>query len=368
MTMKPIRLGFVKTNKMQRDIVNSLVKEGQIGQSYMIEQFEMAMSHWLEANYCVAVSSGTMADTIALAILKNQYPDKDEVILPALTFIAQVNAVYYNHLRPVFVDVGDDMLMDVNEVARKINSKTLCVFPVDLLGRPANYDKLSNLDVPIVEDACEALGSEYNTLGSGFRKCGAIGDIGTLSFFPSHTLATGEGGMVVTHKKSYYDLAKKLRNHGRDNGEFHHDIIGFNGKMSSMEAALGFGTIDKLDEMVEARRKIFFSLGGKENPRKEKVCPHGFPFLAKTEAEREDIRSRLKEEGIENRNIFSSIPTQEEAYEYLGCRLGEYVAAEEFGRRGFYVPCHHGMVEDDVKRILAVINGHQKEQSGVKAA
>ena len=357
--LNPIRLCDIKINPVQKEIVNSLLDQGLIGQSYIIEQFEKSMAKWLGVNYCVAVSSGTMADTIALAALKYKYPKKNEVIVPALTFIAQINSVYYNHLKPIFVDVDYRLNMDVSEVEKEINDNTLCLFPVNLLGKPADYDSLSRLNVPIVEDSCESLGSEYNLLGLGFKKCGTIGEMGTFSFFPTHTLATGEGGMIATNDEFYYETAKILRNHGRRTDEFKHEVIGFNGKMSSLEAALGFGAIDTLDGVVETRRRNYKLFGGEEKEN-EKICPHGFPFLASDAEEREGMREMLKKEGVETRSLFSSIPTQEKAYSFMKRRRRHFNRAEAVGQTGYYIPCHQGMIEYDVLTVKKLIHNYYK--------
>ena len=339
---KPIRLCHVSVSHDTSERVKELLLNGVVGQSEIIEEFEEKFARWLGVKYAVAVSSGTMADTIALAVLKHFYPGRDKVIVPALTFIAQVNAITYNGLKPVFVD------HDQATVAADIE-KTLCFFPVHLLGKPALHS-WSGL-YSCIEDACEAMGSQING-----RKCGTIGGMGTFSFFPSHVITTGEGGMIATNNEDFALLARRLRNHGKtSNAEFHFDVVGFNGKMTSIQAAIGIGMLENLDNVIQRRRQVYLALGGKEEPG-EFISPHAFPVMCENEAARDQMLNKLRENGIECRNLFSSIPTQEKAYAHLGHKIGDFPAAEDIGRRGLYTPCHHGLTDEDIQKIKAVLS------------
>lgn len=335
----PIRLASVQVSEGTKAHIRALLDDGLIGQSSVIERFEQAFANWLGVKDCVAVSSGTMADTIALAVLKHLHPGKTDVVMPALTFAAQLNSVLYNGLTPVFYDHPGNVL--------SMTSQLMCVFPVHLMGRPYPW-RIHGY--PVVEDACEALGS----ISKG-QKVGTIGDLGTFSFFPSHTVTTGEGGMIATNNAEYAALARRLRNHGKTNTQdFHFDAIGFNGKMTSLQAALGLGLLETLDQAIDQRRRNFLQLGGIEGPG-EYICPHGLPLVAATPAERERALKTLRAHDIECRNLFSCLPTQEPAYAFLGYHEGDFPVAEDLGRRAFYVPTHQGLSDADLKRISAVV-------------
>lgn len=326
-----IRLGNVFLNEKTEELVLQVLREGKIGQSEMVQEFERRFAEFLGVKYAIATANGTMADTIALAVLKSKFPGKTKVAVPALTFIAQINSVYYNHLEPVFYDVGKEPYVD---------EETLCVFPVHLLGKPVKIPT----GVPVIEDACEALGSKLNG-----KYCGTMGDMGTFSFFPSHTITTGEGGMIVTDNDEYAEVARKLRNHGKNKSDdFKFDVIGFNGKMGSLQAAIGVSLMDTLQEQIEKRHNNYILMGGKEGPD-EYIVPHGFPMFYES---RDEKMEELKEAGIECRRLFSSIPTQEKAYEFLGYyKLGDFPEAERIGDTGLYVPCHQGLALDEIDYI-----------------
>jgi len=333
-----IKLGNVKVSDKTKAMIAEALDDGKIGQSEYIEQFEEEFAKFFGVKYAIAVSNGTVADTIALAVLKNTYPDKKKVIVPALTFIAQINAVLHNGLEPVFYDVDED-------IEPLIDEDTLCVFPVHLLGVPEQ--NFVDVSVPVVEDACEAMGSSING-----KYCGTMGDLGAFSFYPSHTIATGEGGMVVTNNKKYAKLARRLRNHGEtENASFKFDVIGFNGKMPSLQAILGLGQMDNLQEMIERRHDNFITMGGKEDDG-EYVVPHGFSVFSNN---RDEKMKELKKKGIDCRRFFSSVPTQEKAYEFLGHKEGEFPSAEYIGKMGLYVPCHQYLTDEEVEYIKANI-------------
>lgn len=347
---RPIKLAAVSVSRETRHLIDSLLRNGHVGQTAVIEEFEKAFATWLGVKHCVAVCSGTMADTIALAVLKAQHPGKTEVILPALTFAAQLNSVLYNGLTPVFVDHGiDDRGL--------VTPQTLCRFPVHLLGR-VSKNAYRPSSVPIVEDACEAMGTSFSSDGYVDVKCGTVGTMGTFSFFPSHTVTTGEGGMIATNDAECAALARRLRNHGKSDGQmFRFDLIGFNGKMATIPAALGMGLLPTISGAIAQRRRNYLELGGHEEPW-EYVCPHAFPVLCVDQNERDRALDVCRAEGIECRNVFSSLPTQEKAYRRLGYDLGDFPIAEDIGRRAFYVPVHQGLTSGDmetIKRVLGTI-------------
>ena len=347
-----IYLGDIKLNELARSLMVSVISANQIGQSDNINQFEQKMAEFLGVKHFIAVANGTLADAVALAILKYQYPERDEVIMPALTFVAQANAVYYNHLKPIFVDIDDDL--NINPELIKPTDKTLCIFPTHLLGRPAKMNRILSFGLPVVEDTCEALGSKLNG-----KFCGTFGDMGTVSFFVSHTITTGEGGGIATNNDEYAELARKLINHGKTDPKlFHFDMIGFNGKMNSMEAVIGLAMMPTLQWAIDTRHSNFKCLeqftSWKEGEG-EYICPHALPIIYDDSDVRDGAMKRLRLEHIESRNLFSSLPTQEKAYAYLGYKLGDFPKAEFIGTHGLLVPCHQWLTDKEIEIMAHVL-------------
>ncbi len=339
--MKKISLTEVFVSEAAIKRVESVLRSGRIGQGEAVEEFERDFAAWVGSKYAVSVSSGTMADTISLAVLKNVFPYKKDVLFPAHTFAAHLNSVIYNGLNPVFYD----------DEPRE-SDHYLCVFPVHLLGIPSKIPL--SFKIPVIEDTCEAMGSSW-----GGKKLGTYGAMGTFSFFPSHTMTTGEGGMIVTDNKDYADLAKKLRNHGKNSGrDFHFDVVGFNGKMTSIQAALGIEALKVVDLDIKKRRDNYVYLGGDDALD---ISPHAFPVICESREERDSMIQRLESAGVECRNLFSSLPTQEKAYKRFGHKLGDFPEAEHAGDCGLYVPCHQYLQQFELDIIKEIVNGVQKE-------
>ena len=361
-----IALGSINISDKTKNLMAEALNQGIIGQGKYIEEFEKKLADFLDVKYIISTANGTLADASALAAAK--YKDslnRNEIIVPALTFIAQINAVYYNHLTPVFVDVGYDYQINVAKIKEKINKKTLAIMPTHLLGRPSKMKEILALakkyNLFVIEDSCEALGSKYQN-----QFCGTIGDMGCFSFFPSHTITTGEGGAIATNNDELAKILYSLKNHGRKSNKqeekFIFPYIGFSGKMNCMEAIIGLGIIDEFPKYFDKRRENMINLNqflGKDwfvEQEDEHIIPHAFPVMMATKEIRDKTLSFLFEKfGIEARQIFYSIPTQSQAYEFFGEEKGSYPVAEDIGDRGIYVPCHQNLNNEDIVKIAKTL-------------
>lgn len=361
-----IKSARVRITDRTRQLMTEAMNIDLLDQGRYTEKLEAELADWFGVKYAIGVANGTMADACALAAIRylNEEEKRNEVIVPALTFIAQINAVYYNHLKPIFIDACPDGNMDVDQIELKINEKTLAIMPVHLLGRPAKMHKISELarkyNLFVVEDACEAMGSLYYG-----TRVGTLGDVGCFSFYVSHSLATGEGGVVITNNKRIADLVRSLRNHGRQSEsleeKFQFPRVGFSAKMNCMEAIIGLGGMDNIDESLKTRRAHCLTINRLsriesfcENPG-EMIIPHGYPLMVSTNERRQKLLSVFTEKyGIEARQIFSSVPTQSGAYKYLNDQE-HHPVAEDIGRRGIYLPCHDGLSTKDLQTIILAI-------------
>ena len=331
-----ISLASIHINNKVRANIRACLNEKRIGQGRFIKEFEQKVADYVGVKHAIAVCNGSMADIVELAVLKHLYPNRTEVIVPALTFIAQVNAVIINGLTPVFVDVGNDYQMKRPE----ITDNTLCVMPANLLGKKC--DITGNV---ILEDSCEAFGIKPR-------------DMGTYSFYPSHTITTGEGGMIVTDNDKYAELARIIKNHGRRGNDilnkFHFDIIGFNGKMSNISAAIGAAVMNDADDIIRKRKSNVALMNRLTGNEFYAESPHAYPILCDN---RDEMLLKLEKSGIEARKLFSCLPTQEKAYEYMGYELGDFPMAEDIGNRGLFVPIHQNLNEEDIKKISMCVRG-----------
>jgi perosamine synthetase len=334
-----ISLATSLVNLRVRNNITKALDDNRLGSGEFISLFEERVASYMPSRHAVAVSNGTLADIVGLAALKTKKPLKTEVIVPALTFIAQTNSVLINGLTPVFVDIGDDFQIDANKIEEKITDKTLAIFPVHLLGKKCNMKKIMDLarkyDLYVIEDCCEAFGIKGG------------GDIQTYSFFPSHTITTGEGGMVCTDNDELAELVRSLSNHGRYSDDildkFHFKYVGFNAKMSNITAAIGAAIVDTADGVISKRKKNVFLLNELTGNEWYAESPHCYPLLS---FKRDEDMKRLWDKGIECRKLFSCLP-QEKAYRFLNIKE-RFPVAEEVTQTGYFLPIHQGLTHEDI--------------------
>lgn len=213
------------------------------------DRFERKFAEFVGARYALSVSSGTAA--LHLAVLSLGIGKGDEVILPDMTFIACANAVSYTGARPVFADIDPfTWCLDYKSVDRRITRRTKAIMPVWMYGNSGDIQAMKEFDLPIIEDACPAVGSYFWT-----RHAGTIGDVGCFSFQGAKILATGEGGMLVTNNKDIYDRAKKLHSHGKGEG-WNWDEFGYMYRFSNVQAALGLAQLERIEELIARKRTI----------------------------------------------------------------------------------------------------------------
>lgn len=220
-----------------------------------IEKFEQKWAEYCGMRHGIAVSNGTAALQIAVGCLNLEVGD--EVIMPSFTIISCVQAVIYNRLKPVLVDCDPETwCMDVSQVEAKITHRTRAIMPVHMYGHPVDMDPVIELanrhGLKIIEDAAQVHGGEYKG-----RKCGGLGDISCFSFFANKIITTGEGGMLLTNDDSYADRARKLRNLYFEPGRrFVHRKLGFNYRLTNMQAAIGLAQTEKIDRLVKRKVEI----------------------------------------------------------------------------------------------------------------
>jgi len=221
------------------------------------ERFEKAFSKYVGTKYAMALPSCTSA--IHLSLLSLGIGKGDEVIVPDLTWIATAAPITYVGASPVFADCDERTWCISSDAFQEcITPRTKAVIPVDLYGNMPEMDAIRDIandhGIAIIEDAAEAIGSEYHG-----KRSGSFGDTGVFSFHGSKTMTTGEGGMLVTDKKDLYERCLALRDHGRAPGEkmFWNAEVGYKYKMSSMQAALGLAQLERIEELVDKKRQIF---------------------------------------------------------------------------------------------------------------
>ena len=279
-----IPFGTISITKKAKELVNSALDSGRVSSGKYVREFEERFAKLVGVKEAVVVSSGTDADTLALAVLYDFGAKRgDEIILPALSFVATGNAVLQAGFRPVFVDIERETLnINVKEIEKVITEKTRAILPVHLMGKPADMDAINKIakkhNLYVIEDAAEAHGSVYKG-----KNVGTLGDMAAFSTYVAHLISTIEGGVITTNNSEFAEILRSLRAHGRacnckvctlnikggycpkrfQHGEdirFLFERIGYSSKMNELEAAVGLGNLDIYDEILEKRRKNLLSL------------------------------------------------------------------------------------------------------------
>ena len=241
--------------------VIDVLRSDWITQGKKVDEFEASVAAYCGAKYAVAVSSGTAALHAACAVAG--ISGGDEAITTPMTFAATANAVVYCGGRPVFADIREDTLnIDPAEIKKRLSPKTKAILPVDFAGHPADLDEIMAIanerDLVVIEDACHALGAEYKG-----KKIGGLADMTVFSFHPVKHITTGEGGMVLTDDKRFYEKLKIFRHHGivkkgANKSAWYYEIDrpGYNFRITDFQCALGISQLDKLGSFIERRREI----------------------------------------------------------------------------------------------------------------
>ena len=325
-----------------------------------VPEFEEKFAEYIGVNRAVSVQSGTAGLHIALYELG--IGKGDEVIVPATSFIATANPILYVGAKPVFVDVDPlTWTIDVDKLKEAITSRTKAIIPVHIYGVPAKMDAILEMarerDIYVIEDATESLGAVYKG-----KMTGAWGDIGVFSFNGNKVITTGGGGMVTLNDEKRADHIKFLVNQARDASKgYFHPEMGFNYRMTNLEASLGLAQMERLPEFLEKKRRfreIYKELLGdvltfqeaydESNPSwwlTSVLLPEGVDVA--------EFQARLREEGIPTRRIFYPMPCMPYFEGEDAC--GRYPVAMDIYRRGLNLPSSTLNSEEDIRWVAGMI-------------
>ena len=352
------------------------VKSGWISsKGKFIEEFERNFSNYCNRKYGVATSNGTVALHLALKTLG--IGKGDEVLVPDLTFVAVANTVTYCNAKPVFVDSHPDYwCIDPEKIDEKITPKTKAIIPVHLYGHPCDMNPLLDIakdyDLYVIEDAAEAHGAEYKG-----KKVGSFGDISCFSFYGNKIITTGEGGMCLTNNEELAKNMRILRDHGMNlNKRYWYDVVGFNYRMTNLQAAVGVAQLKKLDEFVEKKRQIarWYSEELKDLEEKELITLHPeMPWAKcvywmyciliedKFGMSRDELMKRLEENGIDTRPFFypmhvmphyKNLSLEKKALPKKQYIMKGFPVAEEISRKGINLPSGVSFKEGEVVKSI----------------
>lgn len=363
----PLAKPFI--NGQEERYVKKALMSGWISsRGEFIDKFESSFAKYCGAKYGISVSNGTVGLHLALKALG--VGDGDEVIVPSLTFVATANAVVYCGAKPVFIDINEnDWCIDPEKIEENISNRTKAIIAVHLYGHPADMRAILSIakrhKLSVIEDAAEAHGADIKG-----KKVGSFGDIAVFSFFGNKIITTGEGGMLVTNNKKLHEKATLLKNHGMDQKKkYWHPVIGFNYRMTNLQAAVGLAQVEKLGRILREKERIFKTynklfLGFKEvilAPKKKgvgDVC-WLYSILIKNPRKRDGLIKHLSKKGIESRPFFYPI---EEMPPYKKRKICP--VSLKISRMGINIPSATDMSNKDIERVVCEVKKYLSSRKG----
>lgn len=387
-----IPFGTISITEESKNLIDKILDSGRVSNGKYVREFEEQFAKLTGTKEAVALSSGTDADALALAVLYDFGATRgDEIVIPALSFVATGNSVLQAGFKPVFVDIERETLnIDTKQIEKAITEKTRAIMPVHLMGKPAKMDEINKIakkhKLFVIEDAAEAHGGVYKG-----RNIGTTGDMAAYSLYLAHIITTIEGGIVTTNREDFAETLRSLRCHGRackckicvvntSSGycqkRFKHgrDIrfvferIGYSCKMNEIEAAVGIGSLKMYKKIVGTRRYNLLTMIKKFNKfseyiatiheeEDEKIGPHAFPIIVKKGApfSRDQLADYLDKNGIDTRDLFTSMPTQCPGFSFLGHKLGDFPNAEYIGNNGLHIGVHQDLGDEHIDYLVDTV-------------
>lgn len=347
------------------EYVDDAVRSGWVSShGEYINRFEKNFKSYIGTKFGLTASNGTAALHLALSALGIK--EGDEVIVPDLTFISPVNTVLYNHATPVLCDIDpENWCIDPEKVEKLITEKTKAIIVVHLYGNSANMDKLMEIkkkyNLYLIEDTAESLGTEYKG-----KKLGSFGDVGCFSFYGNKIITTGEGGFCTTNNEEIYKMMLLLRDHGmRPESRYWHDYIGYNYRMTNLQAALGVAQLERLNGFIEKKRHIASeykkNLYNYVSTHPEGKLYNGtywlYSILVKNKDERDKLTKFLFEKGIDTRKFFYPVHIMPP---YKKFDNGNYLNSIGISERGINLPSSVKLSDEDIKYICDYIKSFYK--------
>jgi perosamine synthetase len=339
--------------------VIEVLRSGRLSLGPLLGEFERRFAARIGSPYASAVSSGTAG--LHLALRAAGVGDGDEVITSPFSFVASANVIVYERATPVFVDIDPRTLtIDPAAVAAAVGPRTSALLPVHIFGWPADIEALEHHGLPIVEDACEALGAVH---ADGVA-VGARGHPAVFAFYANKQMTTGEGGMVTLAEAGQKERIDSERNQGRapDMDWLDHDRLGFNYRLSELACAIGLAQLDRLDAMLAARTRVAAAYGealagieGLELPcPDEGGCVRGwfvYTVSLPRGVDRDETVRALRMRGVQSKPYLPAIHLMSYYRERFGHRPGEFPICEDVAARSLALPFHPQLSESEVAAV-----------------
>lgn len=369
--LKKIPLAGPVLNGNERKYVLDCIDTGWISANgKYVTEFENKFAEFCEVDHAITCANGTVA--LHLPLLAYDVGPEDEIIIPTFTYIATANAVKYCGATPVLVDCEPDTWnIDPQKIEEKITSKTKGIIVVHLYGHPADMDPIMEIakkyNLFVIEDAAEAHGALYKD-----KVVGSIGDVGTFSFFGNKVISTGEGGMITTNDTKLTEKMRLLRGQGMSpDRRYWFDVVGYNYRMTNLQAAVGLGQTENINWHLDQRRKVAQAYIEKLTPYQEMFTLQPEMSWAKhtywmvsillndtVRIERDELMKLLESDGIETRPLFYPMHAMPPYYEE-----STYPVSDQISSRGFNIPTNAILGESEISFICERLIHHCQNNS-----
>jgi dTDP-4-amino-4,6-dideoxygalactose transaminase len=365
--LPPIPLARPDITQREIDAVIDVMQTSTLSIGPRVEEFEKLCAKVSGRRLGIGVSSGTAG--LHACMLACGIAAGDEVITTPFSFVASTNCILYVGAKPVFVDIDPQTLnLDPEKVKAAITPRTRGIVAVEVFGHPGGMAEIEQIardhDLCLIEDCCEAFGGRY-----GRRPVGSFGRCGVFGFYPNKQITTGEGGMIVTDDDEVARLCRSLRNQGRDGMSWlSHERLGFNYRLSEINAAIGIVQVQRLDEILENRRRVAHGYVDRLMTCKHLVLPtlgekehtSWFVFVVRLsdlfeEKDRDNIVRELRLAGIGSSNYFPPIHLQPYIAQQLGHKAGDFPVCEYVANRTIALPFFNQMTRQQIDRVCKTL-------------
>lgn len=356
--------------KIKSDIdaqIDQVIRSSVFVKGGKVNEFEDHLKDYLKVDYVIACGNGT--DALQLSLMALGLREGDEVITTPFTFVSTLEVLALLKLKPVLVDVDPSTFNIRPElVANGITDRTKAIIPVHLYGQCADLESINEMalrhQLYVIEDACQALGTEYIYKDGHREKVGTLSDIACTSFFPTKNLgAFGDGGALLTNNEELARQMRSIANHGMGK-RYHYEQIGMNSRLDAIQAAILDIKLKHLDQFVKARQAAASiydrELGGIYGiaiPSRVTYSTHSFnQYTIKIGEKRDELQKHLHSKGIPSM-IYYPLPLHlQEAYHYLGYKKGDFPVSEELSQQVLSLPMHTELTEEQLTYITGAIN------------
>lgn len=345
------------------ELVQEVMKSNVLSIGPKIEEFEQIFKDYFKVKHAIGVNSGTSG--LHLLVRALGIDEGDEVITTPFSFVASTNCFLFEKAKPVFVDIDENTLnIDISKIEEKITKKTKAILVVDVFGQPVDIKAIKDIahkyNLKVIEDSCEAIGAEYNGI-----KAGTLGHGAVFAFYPNKQITTGEGGMIITNNDHTAELCRSMRSQGRavTSMWLNHERLGYNYRMSELQAALGIVQMERLDEILQKRENIAIAYNERLKDIEEITTPYihfnvsrmsWFVYVIRLDSkiDRNKVMDYLISDEIGCKPYFTPIHLQPYMRKMFGFKENDFPITEKISNSTIALPFYNNLTIKEIDYVV----------------